>query len=739
MIVYDTESMGKKEDTVFIAVFYNIKTKKYSTFEISKFCNQRKEMLDYLKSNKGEYFVGYNIEEYDNELMYYISITPDCTAESIKEKSDEIINSEWGVYNKYDLEKNKKFFIKRYIDLIKIWNYGIYGKSVSLKQLEFTFRFNSIEDLPYKHNTAIKTKSAIKKIKEYCKYDVQVTTKFLSNSKEFIKFRIEASKIFNLNLITDSEVSLAKKVFVKLISSELNIPEKEVRKLRTYRKELELNKLIKPVKFEIEEYKKMYDYYTSIVLKADLKSKHTGKYIISTKKSISYNIIFDENSINKSFLSCDYGLGGVHGCTSPGIYQVDEEFDYIDVDFGSYYPHLSYFFKQFQKHLPEGLVAKQLMKWFKERKTKYPKKTNFPMNYALKIIMNLAWGQSGSEFSPLFDQAVQIGVCVNGMVQLNKLSELAILNKAQILYKNTDGLLLRIEKKHSDNIRKVLSNYANHINIPLEFVNVKKLIVRDVNNFMLVDEFNNVKQKGVFETYDTIMKHKQFHKNTSAMIVPLALNKYFLEGIPVEETINTHNDIFDFRYMVKGTSKFELLESFNFNNIEENEEKINENNYKIFKEVKIDFSDDVLDENRYYCKIVEQKPSKINEGVLINKLYNNRVIAYYVTRPGFGATLSKFWLKGSSKEFSFNSVVADSPCQILMKLPRGRKEIHKLDKKSNGIAAIIHKGKNGNIIEPFIGLNREYYINKCYDVINVIEKDKENNKKEKLEEQWEEL
>lgn len=39
-------------------------------------------------------------------------------------------------------------------------------------------------------------------------------------------------------------------------------------------------------------------------------------------------------------------------------------------------------------------------------------------------------------------------------------------------------------------------------------------------------------------------------------IVPIALSKYFFEGIPVEETIRNHRDIYDFCLMLKLNSKF---------------------------------------------------------------------------------------------------------------------------------------------------------------------------------------
>ena len=49
-----------------------------------------------------------------------------------------------------------------------------------------------------------------------------------------------------------------------------------------------------------------------------------------------------------------------------------------------------------------------------------------------------------------------------------------------------------------------------------------------------------MKKKGDFLT------SYELHKNKSKCIVPIALEKYFTQGIPVEDTIKNHRNIFDF-------------------------------------------------------------------------------------------------------------------------------------------------------------------------------------------------
>lgn len=48
-------------------------------------------------------------------------------------------------------------------------------------------------------------------------------------------------------------------------------------------------------------------------------------------------------------------------------------------------------------------------------------------------------------------------------------------------------------------------------------------------------------------TYEDICSNN-WHKDSSGMIIPLALQNYFINDIPVEDTINNCNNIFEFCY-----------------------------------------------------------------------------------------------------------------------------------------------------------------------------------------------
>ena len=66
---------------------------------------------------------------------------------------------------------------------------------------------------------------------------------------------------------------------------------------------------------------------------------------------------------------------------------------------------------------------------------------------------------------------------------------------------------------------------------------------------MAIYEDGSVKSKGCFEI------DKEFHKDPSMRIVPIALKEYFVNGIPIEQTIKNHRNIYDFCLRLKTNSK----------------------------------------------------------------------------------------------------------------------------------------------------------------------------------------
>ena len=109
-----------------------------------------------------------------------------------------------------------------------------------------------------------------------------------------------------------------------------------------------------------------------------------------------------------------------------------------------------------------------------------------------------------------------------------------------MLQVNTDGITVRIKKTDLELYYSICKEWEAYTKLTLEYVEYSKMVIRDVNNYLAVTTKGKVKYKGAFEI------DKDYHKDNSFKIIPIALSEFFVKGIPVEETITNHHNIFDF-------------------------------------------------------------------------------------------------------------------------------------------------------------------------------------------------
>lgn len=133
-------------------------------------------------------------------------------------------------------------------------------------------------------------------------------------------------------------------------------------------------------------------------------------------------------------------------------------------------------------------------------------------------------------------------ITINGQLLLSKLLESISLEiDIKPLLINTDGAELYLKRSDLPSVMRICKEWENITNLELEFLNYDKLIIKDVNNYIAIDEHKKVKSKGLFE-----WKKLPYHKNKSYAIIPKALEEYFINNIPVKETIEKEDDIFKF-------------------------------------------------------------------------------------------------------------------------------------------------------------------------------------------------
>jgi hypothetical protein len=507
--VYDIETYPN----YFLVYFYNINTKEILYFQISPYTNDEQPLQEFLKT-KNLQLIGFNNINFDYPLLH-------CTILRKKGNTPESINNEANriIKAQYSAIWDNQILIPQ-LDLFKIWHYDNKNKATSLKWLEFAMRSSDVRDLPYPPGTIL-TKEQMDEILAYCRHDVKETYAFYTKSMKHIEIRQFYSKLENLNLINASEIKMSKEIFTKQLSQHMNVDPNIIRKLRTYRDKVELKDIV-------FDYLKFNDPINNSSLQQYLNSTwiDTSEMTEAQKKKLAIKFTVPYKNVIR-----EYAEGGLHSFGKPGIYKSDNDYILVDVDFASFYPHISFKNKLHPEHIPEPIFSEIYEGFYKDRNN-YPKSD--PRNYVLKIILNGSYGLSKDKYSMLYDPKWQLAICINGQLILTLLTEKifeACTIEPVIIFENTDGAMYKIHKSDLNNLTKACKLVESIVNIPLEIQQCDKIIIKDVNNYINVINDNNIKFKGAFEI------DRDYHKNHSKRIVPVALANYFINNVPVEKTI----------------------------------------------------------------------------------------------------------------------------------------------------------------------------------------------------------
>ena len=340
-------------------------------------------------------------------------------------------------------------------------------------------------------------------------------------SKSQISLRGALTKEYGINLYSASEPRISKELFKYFLSKATGISTYELNGLRTNRTLIKVNDIILDyIQFKTPELQQLLDKFRTIEI--DPKE---------TKGGFAHSVTYKG-------MQTDFGLGGLHGARS-GIFEAKNGMIIMSSDVVSYYPNLAIKNKWSPAHLPKEEFCEQYEWFFTERK-KIPKKD--PKNYVYKIILNSTYGLSNDKNSFLYDPEFTMRITINGQLSLCMLYEMLAegIPGAIPIMQNTDGLEMMIPEDRVDDYMKVCAEWELITQLKLEHDEYSKMIIRDVNNYAAQYTNGKVKYKGAFEI------DKDLHKDNSFKIIPIALSEYFVKGIPIEQTIKNHKNIYDF-------------------------------------------------------------------------------------------------------------------------------------------------------------------------------------------------
>lgn len=547
----------------FVAVFIDYKDDSVKkVFVINKDQNDIVEFCRFLSDCKknNQWHISYNGLEFDAQItqhvmkhqQLYTTMAGDKIAEKIYAYAQETIarknRGEFVEFAPY------KLFIRQ-IDLFKLNHWDNKAKSSSLKWVQYAMDWENVEEMPHHHYEPVTDDHTLQKVISYCINDVQSTKKILEHSKEQIKLRQVLTKEYGIDLYSASEPRISKELFLYFLEQKTGIEKAELKRMRTPRTHIVLGDCILDyVKFQTPEMQRMLDYFRKTV-------------ITSTKDGFKYRMEYKG-------VKTDYGLGGIHGATEAGVYEAKAGWTIMTSDVTSFYPNLAIKNGFAPEHLPKKEFL-ELYEWFFEERKKIPKSD--PKNYVYKIILNSTYGLTGDENSFLYDPRMTMQITVNGQLLLSMLYEMLSLAipEGVPLMQNTDGLEMMIPTSQVETYMKVCAEWEKLTKLSLEHDEYKKMIIRDVNNYIAVNIKDKVKCKGAFEWEDLEKKKvATFHKNKSFLIIPKAIYAHFVHGIKPEDFLRDNRDLMDYcagvkskgawyyeqRYVDKGELKIHRLQ-----------------------------------------------------------------------------------------------------------------------------------------------------------------------------------
>jgi len=553
ILIFDEETYTE----LFLIKFYNPEKDKFREFRVSRWENQLDGLFKFLEIHKDFFIVGYNSLSFDAQVLEWIyrnyenwnELSGLEIASKIAQKAQDVIdNSNYELFPEYR-EKDLSF---KHIDIFRVNHWDNKNARVSLKRLMFEMDMELIEELPIPFNKIDLTKEEVEEVCKYCENDVKATylgwlytigkvDHPLYKNNDQIQIRLDIHEKYGIPCLNYSNAKIGDEIIKKYYCETKGIQYNQLPKKGFFRKEIVLKYCIpSTINFKTKE--------LQTFLK-EVKSK-----TIDIQEDFKHSIKFYGQEYT-------FMKGGLHNVINGKVYQSDNENELIDIDVSGWYPAIIINNKYYPYHLGKEFLE-GYSKVYYERIPLKPlaKKDNKIKGIveALKQAGNCPYGKSSDMQSWLYDKQLTLATCLTGEFGLLMLIESCELEGFRCIMANTDGATFIVSKAKRELFNKIkekwLNNISKELRYEIEEVEYEKMIFSTVNDYLAVKKDKSskdpVKLKGDF-TKDFLLR-----MNKSKRIVAIALEKFYTENIPIEQTIKNHQNIYDFCIRQKASKDF---------------------------------------------------------------------------------------------------------------------------------------------------------------------------------------
>ena len=540
ILVYDIEVF----QNIFHCAIKDTETGKITLFEISNRKNQLQELVEFFKEfenvegswnnsyttdyqfNTNKIFAGYNNIHYDNPIINYIidyyNVMKDKTyieiCKSIFNLSKTILNSkegEEGIWKKWKYQQWFESF-----DILTM----LYSTQlrVGLKEMQVTMQYPNVQEFVYDWDIPL-VESKFDEMIQYNINDVESTSELLDRCKKDIELRIAIEDEYGVRVLSKDGVNIGMKIITQKYLEKTGQTWWDIKDLRSPMDKIPLKDVILP-----------FVKYDSPILK-DMLDTLKKQTVSPGRKGYEYKFIFNN-------LRYTIGVGGIHSVNDPEIIIPKEDEYLIDCDVASLYPSMLIQHKFYPKHLgPEFL---EIYSKIREERLEAKHNGDKVKNETLKFALNGLSGNLQNEHNFCYSPFAVMQIRVNGQLLLLMLAEKLVEIGCKIIQANTDGLFLICKKDKYEDYQKACKEWEKLTKLELEEDRFEAMYQYAINDYIAVKEgYHKTKDKKLIKTKGMFITEVLLGKGLSPKIIPEAIINYFVDNIPVEETIKDCRDI----------------------------------------------------------------------------------------------------------------------------------------------------------------------------------------------------
>lgn len=371
----------------------------------------------------------------------------------------------------------------------------------------------------------------------YNKNDVFIVCEGVRQKMDEVRLRYSISNSYNIDVLSSSRSNIADKLFVKFYSEFSGTHPRDFIKLRTERSALAFKKIIfDAIKFKTKVLQDLLAYMKTVII-----------------YRVSKDDFAKEVKVNNTTYTI--ATGGLHSVDLPRVLYSTKDYTYIHFDIGSFYPSLMINFNIYPAHL-NGKAFIKLLKWLRDTRlnAKHAKEEVIPginnkvLAEVLKIVINATYGKLGFDSFFIYDRLALLKVTLNGQLLIMMLIEELELNGIEVVSGNTDGIVVKLYNNKREDFKRITESWMETTGFTADSEEYECYINRDINNYVIREKPNKKGVRNVTSLgcLNPKMHIKDLQKGYNNPVVADAVVKFFLDNVPVMDTITKCTNILDF-------------------------------------------------------------------------------------------------------------------------------------------------------------------------------------------------